>query len=61
MVIITVAFMAVSFVMGLGTPSTGLFEKAFLLALIVGCLYAAAKVATLSQRLVHRLEARGGR
>jgi uncharacterized membrane protein YbhN (UPF0104 family) len=54
--IIALTFMAISFVIGLGTPSTGLLEKAVLLALIGGCVYAAAKVTTLSERLVHRLE-----
>ena len=56
LLIIALAFMAISFVMGIGTPSTGLAEKAVLLALIGGCVYAAAKVTTLSERLVHRIE-----
>ena len=56
LLIIALAFMAISFVMGIGTTSTGLTEKAVLLALIGGCVYAAAKVTTLSERLVHRFE-----
>lgn len=52
------ALMAISFVMGIGVSSTGLLEKALLLALIGGCVYAAAKVTTLSERIVHRLDRR---
>ena len=48
--------MAISFVVGIGTPSTGLLEKALLLVLTGGCVYAAAKVTTLSERIAHRLD-----
>jgi hypothetical protein len=50
--IIVLTFMAISFVIDMGTPSTGLLEKAVLLGLIGGCVYGAAKVTTLSERLV---------
>ena len=56
LVIITLAFIVISFVVGIGTPRTGLLEKAVLLALIGACVYAAAEVTTLSERIVHRLE-----
>jgi hypothetical protein len=55
LLIVVLAFMAISFVIGIGTSSTGLPEKALLLALIGGCVYAAARVTTLSERIVHRL------
>ena len=55
-VIIALAFMAISFVIGIGTSSTGLLEKVVLLALIGGCIYAAAGVSTLSERFVHRID-----
>ena len=56
LVIVVLAFMAVSFVIGIGTPSTGLLEKALLLVLIGGSVYAAARVTTLSKRIVDRLD-----
>lgn len=56
LLILALAFIAISFVMGIGTPSTGLFEKAVLLALFGGCVFAAAQVTSISERIVHRLE-----
>jgi hypothetical protein len=56
LVIVVLAFMAISFVIGIGTPSTGLLEKALLLVLIGGSVYAAARVTTLSKRIVDRLD-----
>ena len=56
LLIIALAFMVVSFVMGLGTASTGLLEKAALVALIGACVYAAAKLTALSEWIVHHLE-----
>jgi membrane associated rhomboid family serine protease len=56
LLILALAFVAISFVIGIGTSSTGLLEKAVLLALIGGCVYAAAKVTTFGERMVHRLE-----
>ena len=55
LLILMLAMLAVSFVMGLGTSSTGWLEKVVLLLLIGGCIYAAAKVSTLSERVVARL------
>ena len=56
--ILALAFMTISFVMGIGTASTGLLEKIVLLGLIGACVYAAAKVTTFSDRLVHHLDRR---
>lgn len=58
LVILVLALLAISFVMGVGTPTTGPVEKALFLLLIGGCVYAAAKVTAFSEWLVHRL-ARG--
>jgi hypothetical protein len=55
LLIIVLALMAISFVMGVGTTSTGPVEKVVLLLLIGGCVYAAAKVTSLTEWLVHRL------
>ena len=49
------AVLSVSLVMALGTSHTGWIEKVVLLLLIGGCVYAAAKVTTMSEWLVHRL------
>jgi hypothetical protein len=53
--IVLLAMLAVSFIMALGTSNTGLLEKVVLLLLIGGCVYAAAKVTRLSDRMVQRL------
>ena len=58
LLILTLALLAISFVIGVGTPSTGPVEKFVLLLLVGVCVYAAAKITTLSEWLVHRL-ARG--
>jgi hypothetical protein len=55
LLILLLATLTVSFVMGLGTSNTGWLEKAVLVLLIGGCVYAAAKVTTLSERLAERL------
>jgi hypothetical protein len=55
LLILLLALLAISFVMALGTSSTGLLEKFVLLLLIAGCVYAAAKVTTLSAWMVQRL------
>jgi len=52
------ALLAISFVMGIGTTSTGPVEKFALLLLIGGCVYAAAKVTAVSEWLAHRLARR---
>ena len=58
LLILILACMVISFVMGIGTASTGVLEKVVLLGLIGGCVYAAAKVTTLSEWAVRRLEHR---
>lgn len=55
LLILLLALLAISFVMALGTPSTGLLEKFFLLLLIAGCVYAGAKVTTVSAWMGQRL------
>lgn len=58
LLVVVLALLAMSFVMGVGTPGTGPVEKAVLLLLTAGCVYAATKVTTLSEWLVHRLAGR---
>jgi len=55
LLILMLAVLTVSLVMALGTSNTGWIEKVVLLLLIGGCVYAAAKVTTMSEWLVHRL------
>jgi hypothetical protein len=56
LLILILAMLTVSFVIGLATSSTGWMEKVVLLLLIGGCIYAAAKVTTLGERVVERLD-----
>jgi hypothetical protein len=56
LLIIALACLAISLVMAIGTSSTGPLEKVVLLGLMGACVYAAAMVTTLSERIVHRLE-----
>lgn len=58
LLIIMLAVMAVSFVMGVGTTGTGPVEKVVLLLLIGGCIYAGAKVSAAAGWLIHRLAGR---
>jgi hypothetical protein len=58
LLILVLALLAISFVIGVGTTSTGLVEKVALLLLIGGCVYGAAKVTTVTEWLVHRLARR---
>ncbi len=55
LLILMLAMLAISFIMALGTSSTGLLEKVVLLLLIGGCVYAAARITTLSEWMVQRL------
>jgi hypothetical protein len=55
LLILLLAVMVISFVMALGTSNAGLLEKLVLLLLIGGCVYAAAKITTLSSWMVQRL------
>jgi hypothetical protein len=56
LVLLLLAFVAVSLVVGLGTSGTGAVEKVALLALIAGCVFLAAKVSTLATRAQARLQ-----
>ena len=58
LVILVLALLAISFVMGVAAPHSGPVEKIVLLALVGGCVYAAAKVTALSGWVVHRLAGR---
>ena len=58
LLMIVLAFLAISFVMGVGTSSTGPVEKVALVLLIGGCVYAAATITAVSEELVHRLARR---
>ena len=55
LLILVLAALAISFVMGLATSSTGGLEKVVLLFLLGGCVFAAAKISTVSERMVQRL------
>lgn len=55
LLILMLAVLTISLVMALGTSHTGWIEKLVLLVLIGGCVYAAAKVTTMSEWLVDRL------
>jgi hypothetical protein len=54
LLILALAFLTISLVMGIGTPTTGLVEKLVLLLLIGACVYAAAKISALTERAVQR-------
>jgi membrane associated rhomboid family serine protease len=56
LILMLLAFVAISLVIGLGTSGTGVIEKAVLLALIAGCVFLAAKVPTLATRTQTRLQ-----
>jgi glycine cleavage system regulatory protein len=55
LLILMLAALTISLVMALGTHNTGWIEKVALVILLAGCVYAAAKITTLSERFVHRL------
>ena len=55
LIILLLAFMVISLVMGIGTSSTGVFEKIVLLALIAGCVFASAKVTDVTEWAAKRL------
>ena len=56
LVLIALTFVAIALVIGVGTSSTGPLEKGVLLALVGVSVFAAAKVTTLTERIVHRLQ-----
>ena len=55
MLILVLSLLAVSFVIGLARPETGVVEKVGLVALLAGCVFLAAKVTDWSTRLRERV------
>jgi hypothetical protein len=55
LLILALAVLTVSLVIGLARPETGVVEKLVLVALIAGCVYLAAQVSSWSTRLQARL------
>jgi hypothetical protein len=55
LLILVLAVFAVSSIVGIATPETGVVEKAVLVALFVGCVFAAAQVTNLASRLQQRV------
>ena len=53
--ILMLAVFAVSCVVGVATPQTGMVEKAVLVAMFGGCVFLAAQVTNLSTRLTRRV------
>lgn len=56
LIVVLLAILTISLVIGLGTSGTGVIEKIVLLALIAGCVFLAAKVSTLAARTQARLQ-----
>ena len=56
LLVVFIAFLTLSFIIGLGSPETGAVEKVVLLALIAGCVFLAAKVSTLATKAESRLQ-----
>ena len=54
LLILVLAAFAISFIVGIATPETGAVEKVVLVALSVGCVFAAAQVTNLALRLQER-------
>jgi hypothetical protein len=61
LLVLGLAVLTISLIIGLGTSGTGMLEKLVLVLLIGGCVYAAAKVTTLSAWLVQHLTHRTAR
>ena len=57
MLILVLAALAVSFIMGLARPETGVVEKTALVALLAACVFLAAKVTDWASRLRERVSA----
>jgi len=53
--ILLVASLVVSLIIGIGNAGTGLFEKLVLVALVAGCVVLAAKVTSVATALEKRL------
>ena len=55
LVTLVLAVFVISFIAGVARPETGVIEKVVLVALIAGCIFLAAQVATWSASLQARL------
>jgi hypothetical protein len=55
LLLLVLAVLAVSFVVGLAKPETGVVEKVALAALLAACVFLAAKVTSWSTRLRDRV------
>jgi hypothetical protein len=56
LLILLLAFVTISLVIGLGTRETGWIEKLVLVGLIAGCVFLAAKVSSLAAMAKARLQ-----
>ena len=52
---LVLAVFVVSFIIGIASPGTGVFEKVVLVALIAGCVFLAAQFSTWSTRAQARI------
>ena len=55
LVILVLALLTISFVIGVGRPETGPVEKVVLLALVAGCVFLAARVSSWAADAQERL------
>jgi len=55
LLILVLAVMVLELVTAILRPETGVVEKVVLVALVAGCVYAAAKVLAMSARLLRRV------
>jgi hypothetical protein len=55
LLILVLAVFALSFIVGIASPETGVVEKVVLVALILGCVFAAAQVTRLAMSLQERV------
>jgi hypothetical protein len=56
LLLLVLTFVVLSLVIGIGSGTTGVLEKAVLVLLIVGCVALAAKVSTVAGSLQTRLQ-----
>jgi hypothetical protein len=56
LLILLLAVFSVTFVVGVATPETGMAEKVLLVAMFVGCVFLAARVTDLADRLTRRVQ-----
>ena len=56
LLILVLAVVVISLVIGLGTAGTGAVEKVVLVGLIGGCVFLAAQISTLAAKLQERLK-----